>query len=166
MIPRNPQNNGNNHIPWNENLICHLLDCVLQTGAHLSNKAWSDMLIPFYTKSEYLRRIFTSSNKVASERKLREKYRSEMNHYKNLLGVDGRPGNLSAQITPTQEPILDRIRQIDDEIKEKEGEKQKKKAQTERLERVELLTLNTNDEGQVASKIRENDGMVSYFNFN
>jgi hypothetical protein len=152
--------NSSNHIPWTDGLVIHLLDCIIQKGAHLNCKHWPEVLLPFYSQNEYLKAIHISS-KDAGERKLKEKYKNIMSHWLSILGIDNnRPSNLSAQITPEQGPIAEKVRLIHEQIKEKEEVKEKKKAQTERLAKVEENTLDTTKEGTVGKRVRDNDEMV------
>jgi hypothetical protein len=79
----------------------------------------------------------------------------------NLMGIDSRPGNLSAQLSSEQTVIMQKVKLINDEIQEKKDGTLKKKELSDKMNKIEDITLDlsTND-GKATKRLREEDGMV------
>jgi hypothetical protein len=108
-----------------------------------------------------LKNIYTNSSKESSLRKLKDKYQSTMKQWISKLRLDGRPGNSSTQTSAEVHPIGERVNIIYEQMKEKEESELQKKALTKKMEKIQEITCNPNEEGITSKKIRENEEMVS-----
>ena len=131
------------YIPWNEDMVCTLINLVITEGAHIAKKSevtkkWNAVNDLFFEQNELL--AYKSAYKKDDPRKLKDKFQKVMKATKADIDTGNQSGK-SGEMSRRYELVQQVLNDIDADEEEQLDEKKKKEATAKALNDIEAKTL-------------------------